>query len=229
MIKPDRRDGNPASSGSKPVLEYGPRAPRAWATPAVRRTGLAILVLLIPVMAVASYALLRPNINICREPATRIKCASNLRQIGQALLIYSNEQGGVFPPSFEELLLYGDIWGDVFVCPQTEHSPPGGATPQERASEFRKHGSPSYVYVGAGLKANDVTPQHVLAHELPTNHGTDGMNVLFGDGHVDWVPRQDVAHLIAELQAGHNPPRPPSTQPSGPPPIAPSRAAPTGG
>jgi prepilin-type processing-associated H-X9-DG protein len=32
-----------------------------------------------------------------REIAHRVKCASNLRQIGQALLLYSNENRGVFP------------------------------------------------------------------------------------------------------------------------------------
>lgn len=32
-----------------------------------------------------------------REQANRIKCASNLRQIGQAILIYANENRGAFP------------------------------------------------------------------------------------------------------------------------------------
>lgn len=32
-----------------------------------------------------------------RESADRIKCASNLRQIGQALLLYSNENNNVYP------------------------------------------------------------------------------------------------------------------------------------
>src|SRR5688500_17184006 len=32
-----------------------------------------------------------------REPAIRIKCASNLRQIGQAMQIYANANGGEFP------------------------------------------------------------------------------------------------------------------------------------
>ena len=32
-----------------------------------------------------------------RETANRIKCASNLRQIGQALLLYANDHGGAYP------------------------------------------------------------------------------------------------------------------------------------
>jgi hypothetical protein len=42
----------------------------------------------------------------------------------------------------------------------------------------------------------------------PTNHGGDGLNVLYGNGHVDWVPPRDATYLLSELQAGFNPPRP---------------------
>src|SRR5690349_455101 len=35
--------------------------------------------------------------NAAAERARRIKCASNLRQIGQALMLYANENKGAFP------------------------------------------------------------------------------------------------------------------------------------
>jgi prepilin-type processing-associated H-X9-DG protein len=53
-----------------------------------------------------------------------------------------------------------------------------------------------------------LTPAHVLAYEPLTDHIGDGMNVLFGDGHVEWVPKLKASHMTAELNAGHNPPRP---------------------
>ena len=44
------------------------------------------------------------------------------------------------------------------------------------------------------------------------------MNVLFADGRVEWIDEPQAKHLLAELSAGHNPPRPlpvkaPATRP----------------
>jgi prepilin-type N-terminal cleavage/methylation domain-containing protein/prepilin-type processing-associated H-X9-DG protein len=42
-------------------------------------------------------SILLPSLNRAREQANRIKCASNLRQIGQSIQIYANENKGQFP------------------------------------------------------------------------------------------------------------------------------------
>ena len=43
-------------------------------------------------------SILLPSLNRAREQANRIKCASNLRQIGQAIMIYANEnKNGAVP------------------------------------------------------------------------------------------------------------------------------------
>jgi prepilin-type N-terminal cleavage/methylation domain-containing protein/prepilin-type processing-associated H-X9-DG protein len=42
-------------------------------------------------------SILLPSLNRARETANRVKCASNLRQIGQAMLLYSNENKGAYP------------------------------------------------------------------------------------------------------------------------------------
>lgn len=42
-------------------------------------------------------SILLPSLNRARETANRVKCASNLRQIGQAILIYSNDAKGPYP------------------------------------------------------------------------------------------------------------------------------------
>jgi prepilin-type processing-associated H-X9-DG protein len=52
-----------------------------------------------------------------------------------------------------------------------------------------------------------VTRDHVLAYEHLPNHSHGGMNVLYGDGNVRWVDAADAERLVAELSAGHNPPR----------------------
>jgi prepilin-type processing-associated H-X9-DG protein len=55
---------------------------------------LLVVAVLIPLVGVAMVGCWRTG---CREPAGRVKCASNLRQIGQAILLYSNENGGEYP------------------------------------------------------------------------------------------------------------------------------------
>ncbi len=42
-------------------------------------------------------SILLPSLNKARETANRVKCASNLRQIGQAILLYANENHGNYP------------------------------------------------------------------------------------------------------------------------------------
>jgi len=42
-------------------------------------------------------SILLPSLNRARETANRVKCASNLRQIGQAILLYSNDNNGPYP------------------------------------------------------------------------------------------------------------------------------------
>jgi prepilin-type N-terminal cleavage/methylation domain-containing protein len=42
-------------------------------------------------------SILLPSLNRARETANRVKCASNLRQLGQAILMYANENHQQFP------------------------------------------------------------------------------------------------------------------------------------
>jgi prepilin-type processing-associated H-X9-DG protein len=56
----------------------------------------------------------------------------------------------------------------------------------------------SYVYVGNGLTTSTVDGNTLVAYEPPDNHQGDGMNMLFGDGHCEWLTpdrlKEDLAH-----------------------------------
>ena len=148
-----------------------------------------------------------PNLGRAREPATRIKCASNLRQIGQACQMYASAHDGQYPDSLATLMVDEDLSSGLFVCPTSDDVPANGPTTQPLLADFAKPGHCSYVYLGKGLTSHQATPGTVIAYEPFSNHGNQGMNVLYGDGAVDWFDPQQAQRLLSELQSGHNPPR----------------------
>jgi hypothetical protein len=120
------------------------------------------------------------------EPGNRLACATHLRRIGQSLTFYAVKYDSHYPPTLDLLILHADTPAEVFACESA-----GG----------------TYAYAGAGLSAESVTRDHVLAYDRPDNHAGSGINVLFGDGDVRWLERPQADHLLAELDAGHNPPQ----------------------
>jgi prepilin-type N-terminal cleavage/methylation domain-containing protein/prepilin-type processing-associated H-X9-DG protein len=65
---------------------------------ASKKTGFTLVELLVVIGIIALLiSILLPSLNKARETANRVKCQSNLSQMGKALLLYSNENKGAFP------------------------------------------------------------------------------------------------------------------------------------
>ena len=105
------------------------------------------------------------------------QCLSNLKQIGLALHMFSQDHDERFPPDLESL--YDKYASDpqLFQC---------STTPSEM----------SYTYV-SGLSSTG-SASWVVAYDKRANHGGDGRNVLVIDGHVKWIEWRDFEHYPAE-------------------------------
>ncbi len=136
-------------------------------------------------------AMLLPALNKARESAKRIQCASNIRQITQALLIYANENHGVFPKGrrtgamllgepmvttepLSVLKYYGLTQGVIF-CPSNTQ-PDKWPTPQSPV--FGPVGGTynvvlQYMYVG-GWGADTNITNNSYWHDWPRSFITDG-------------------------------------------------------
>jgi len=131
------------------------------------------LLMIVAIVAIF-IAIVLPLINRLREPGGRVPCASNMRQIGQALLLYSMDHGGRYPQQLEELLK--DITEELLVCAET--------------------GEPS-IFVRPGAIAADLTANDVVVYEPLSAHEGEGSMVLFGDGHVKWVRADGLERMLA--------------------------------
>lgn len=118
-----------------------------------------------------------------------MRCRSNLRQIGTAYRVYALQQQNAVPPSPAELIVEADLPGELFVCATSNATPIASTQPNDIRAAFADPTAAHYSYAFVSSVPRDMkqwTPQHVVAFEPLANHG-NGMNVLFGDGHVEWL------------------------------------------
>ena len=128
-------------------------------------------------------SILLPSLNRARGSADRIRSGANLRQIGMGLLLYSNENGNQYPPDLATVMRTQDLAPAVMDSPLGDA--PGG----------------DYVY----LYYPELTPtagaEIILAYDAAAWQQGEGTNVLFGDGHVEWVQPADFGQAVARSRA----------------------------
>ncbi len=155
-------------------------------------------------------------ISRARESGRRASCASNLRQIGLGLTMYSRENDEQFPAGATLAMtdlnaLYPDYVSErkVFMCPSDNLVTSATSAGITANDPFEKDEC-SYGYDNTHGQSND--PGVAIAADRPTNNSSnaptdanspnhggtvsaintadvpgDGQNVLYIDGHVEWV------------------------------------------
>ena len=134
-----------------------------------------------PLAIVAGMTL--PALSKAREKARRANCASNMKQLGLALLMHAAENDGRFPDSLDKLAEQNLLNASkVYRCPSSLNADDAPAD----ANDIRQ-GKTDYVYCGQGVKDDDDDATNVIIlYEKDDNHpGGQWMNFLFVDGHVE--------------------------------------------
>lgn len=143
---------------------------------------------------------------VSRPANNPVKCGAHLKAIGQAILLYARHHQGRYPDSLGELVTEGLTPAD-FICPESDDEPANPApTTQATIAGIDIPGHLSYIYLAQGRTPTTPRGDLVLAYEPLSNHQAKGMNILFGDGHVEWFNPQLAAKWLPQLSAGHNPP-----------------------
>lgn len=151
-----------------------------------------------------ALSLLIPGGCANREFANRIHCGNNLRAIGQAIELYmADTKQDSAPPDFATLLnnpaALNALVPDTFVCPSSNAD---RAVGNQWTSLIKDNtANCSYIYI-PGLTRNNASSSRPVVYEPLTDHDDDGANVLFGDGHVDWLTKKEVEEMVKSLSSG---------------------------
>ncbi len=159
-------------ASNEPQVDRG----RGFAIAGIVTGALSLLSLL---MVLPMIAVLLPSLSRARELAKRTGCGANLRTVETSRRSYAEEHGQE-PPNLSVLLDSGWIAPGTLNCPSVDPA----------VSQTLP-----YVWIhGADCEDAD----NVVLYEPLQNHGGEGGNVLFCDGHVEFVAQADWEQILSD-------------------------------
>jgi prepilin-type processing-associated H-X9-DG protein len=164
-------------------------------------------------LLVGFVSVLLPSQGKPREQAQRVKCASNLRQIGQLLILYARDNGGVLPGTIYDTA-GADSAGYAYACANRLDGYPYQASVRDQMAWAARR--ETYLYAAASQRVADLPPDAVLVFEAVGMHPADrlrfsgeplpaGGNVLWVDGSAEFVSDDVLRALAAAHARGERP------------------------
>lgn len=145
-----------------------------------KKVGCALSLIIIVFFSIGIFFLLFYDALFPPDPPYRIICANNLKQIGMAMKMYADEHDETFPGRFAVIGRYVSEYPRLFICPTSGNA----AGTFETVDEWT-----DYVYISGLSETN--SPSEILMYCPIENHGGEGGNILFLDGHVEWLNSEE--------------------------------------
>ena len=176
----------------------------------LRNKGFTLIELLVVIAIIGILAgILLPVLSRARESARKTQCMSNIKQIGMGLIMYANENSESFPIDTTTVvgneamrslnLIYDTYVSDnkVFNCPSdtTVDATSNAGMSTSTANDSFDQDECSYGYDWLHTQADDADvalaadrpPATPSATASTANHNGRGQNVVYIDGHVEFV------------------------------------------
>ncbi len=125
------------------------------------------------------FAVLLPSLAQARELAKRAVCGANLRTVEISLRSYAEEHGQE-PPNLTALVDEHSLHSGILNCPSVDPA----------VSQTLP-----YIWIRG---ADCADADNVVLYEPLQNHGGEGGNVLFCDGHVEFVTQADWEQVLSD-------------------------------
>ena len=156
--------------------------------------GIALPVVLLPFIALL-MAIMMPALARVRQIAFRVVCGTNMSALGDAMLIYADEHDGTFPTPAKwcDLLIeHCEVPEKILRCKGASEGPCNYAM-NKNIEELGVVPPPDMVLLFETHPGwNQAGGPEILTTE---NHQDDGCNILFADGHVEFVKTENLNDL----------------------------------